>query len=303
MNSPRLVRCAAVLVGGLLLTGCGAAGASDPTAGNGASAVAVVTSTDVWGSVVKSIGGDRVAVTSLITDPNADPHSYEASGQNQLAVSKAALVVENGGGYDDFVAKMVKSSNSGATVLDAVAISGYVPENGELNEHVWYDLPTVSKVVAQVRSALSTASPADAALFEANAKAFDRRLTALEQKEAAIKAKSAGVGVAITEPVPLYLLEASGLVNRTPPAFSEAIENENDAPAAVVAQNLALFTGHQVKALVYNEQTTGPQTEQVLAAAKSNAVAVVPVTETLPAGTDYLSWMTANVDAVAAAVG
>ncbi len=262
----------------------------------------MVASTDVWGSIVGTIGGNRVKVTSLISDPSADPHSYEANGQNLLAVSRAALIVENGGGYDDFVSRMVDSAGGKASVLDAVKISGFAAKGGELNEHVWYDFPTVAKVVAQVRDALSAASPADTALFAANAAAFDRQLTALETKEAAIKVTSAGVGIAITEPVPLYLLDAAGLVNRTPPEFSEAIESENDAPASVIVKNLALFSGHQVKALVYNEQTTGPQTEQVLAAAKSNGIAVVPVTETLPAGVDYLAWMNANVDAVAAAV-
>jgi zinc/manganese transport system substrate-binding protein len=264
--------------------------------------IAVVTSTDVWGSIARTIGGNRVSVTSLISDPSADPHSYEANGQNELALSKAALVVENGGGYDDFVDRMIDSVHPKATVLNAVEISGYVPEGGELNEHVWYDFPTVAKVVTKVSAALSAASPADAATFAANATALGAQLTALERKEAAIRMTSAGVGVAITEPVPLYLLEAAGLQNKTPPDFSKAIESENDAPAAVIAENLALFTGHQVKALVYNEQTTGPQTDQVLAAARANGIAVVPVTETLPAGTDYLAWMNATVDAVAAAV-
>lgn len=311
MNASRSARhWVPMVVGGLLLAGCGSSGSAGATgagsgstgSGSAARSVVVVASTDVWGNVISTVGGKRVSVTSLISDPSADPHSYEANGQNQLAVSKAAVIVGNGGGYDDFLTRMVHSSGTRATVLDAVQISGYAPKNGELNEHVWYDFPTVTKVVARMRDALTAASPADAALFAANAKAFDAGLAALEHKEAAIRARSAGVGVAVTEPVPLYLLEASGLVNRTPPEFSKAIESENDAPTAVVAKTLALFSGHQVKALVYNEQTTGPQTEQALAAAKNNGIAVVPVTETLPAGVDYLAWMTANVDAVAAAV-
>jgi len=157
-------------------------------------------------------------------------------------------------------------------------------------------------VAEQIDLALAAADPTDAATFAANTNAFVAKIAALEQKESAIKAKSAGTGVAITEPVPLYMLTAAGLNNLTPPAFSSAIESDNDAPAAVVAQNLALFSGKKVKALVYNEQTTGPQTEQVLAAAKANGIAVVPVTETLPAGKDYLTWMSGNLDAIAAAV-
>ena len=289
----------ALLTATAALSACGSA-SSTGTGG----AVAVVASTDVWGSIVSAIGGTRVSVTSIIDDPSADPHSYEANAQNQLAISKAAVVVENGGGYDDFVGKMLSSAGSSATVVNAVDISGYAAAGtADLNEHVWYDFPTVQAVALQIESALAKADPTDAATFAANANALNLKISALIQREAAIKAKSAGGGVAVTEPVPLYLLTACGLVNRTPPGFSQAIESDSDAPPAVVAQTLALFNGKKVKALVYNEQTTGPQTAEVLAAAKVNGIPVVPVTETLPAGTDYLSWMSGNLTAVAAALG
>ncbi len=282
-----------------VLAACGSSSTNSSGAG---STVAVVASTDVWGSVVSAIGGDKVTVTSIITDPAADPHSYEASAQNQLAIAKAKVIVENGGGYDDFVDKMISSAGAKAAVLNAVKISGYAA-GADLNEHVWYDFPTVQQVAQQIETALAAADPTDSDTFAANTNTFVAKVAALEQREADIKARRAGVGVAITEPVPLYMLTAAGLVDRTPAAFSKAIESGNDAPAAVVAQTLALFSGRQVKALVYNEQTTGPQTDQVLAAAKANGIAVVPVTETLPSGTDYLGWMGANLDAIAKAVG
>jgi zinc/manganese transport system substrate-binding protein len=291
---------AAVSLAALLLSACGS---SSSSANGSGSAVSVVASTDVWGSIVTAIGGDRVEVTSIISDPSADPHSYEANAQNQLAISKAGLIIENGGGYDDFVDRMISSADAKAKVLNAVKISGYTaPSGGDVNEHVWYDFPTVFVVPDNFDRARGAAEPTPPATFAANTNTFVAKIAALEQKESAIKAKSAGAGVAITEPVPLYMLTAAGLNNLTPPAFSAAIESDNDAPAAVVAQNLALFSGKKVKALVYNEQTTGPQTEQVLAAAKANGIAVVPVTETLPAGKDYLTWMSENLDAIAAAV-
>ncbi len=260
----------------------------------------VVASTDVWGSIVSAIGGSHVNVSSIISDPSADPHSYEANARNQLAISRAAFIIENGGGYDDFVDRMVSSAGSKATVINAVDVSGYT--GADLNEHVWYDFPTVDKVAAKITAALTADDPANGPEFAANAAAFADRVAKLQLQELGIKAKSAGVGVAITEPVPLYMLTASGLTNKTPAAFSEAIESDSDAPASAVAQTIALFDDRQVKALVYNEQTTGPQTQLVLAAAKKNGIAVVPVTETLPAGTDYLGWMGANLDAIAKAV-
>ncbi|WP_405813930.1 zinc ABC transporter substrate-binding protein [Streptomyces sp. NBC_01390] len=291
-----------------LLTGCGSSsdsggdgsGAQEPAA---SSKIVVVASTNVYGDIVEQIGGAKVDVTSIISDPDQDPHSYEANTQNQLALSKAKVVVENGGGYDDFVDRMLKSGGSSAEVVNAVKVSGKTaPKGGELNEHVWYDFPTVAKIVDRVATALGKADADDAALFTRNAEAFKAKLTALEAKEARIKKEHAGEGVAITEPVPLYLTTASGLVNKTPPAFSEAIEEGDDVSPRVLQATLAVFSDKQVGALVYNEQTSGPQTEKSKAAAEAAGIPVVPVTETLPAGKDYLGWMTSNVDALASAL-
>jgi zinc/manganese transport system substrate-binding protein len=286
-----------------LLAGCGSS--SDSADAKSAPArVAVVASTNVWGDIARRVGGDRVDVTSVISDPDQDPHSYEADPQNQLALSKAKVVVENGGGYDDFVDRMLKSGhNDSAEVVNAVEVSGRTaPKGGELNEHVWYDIPTVAKVADRISAALAKADPGDAGAFEKNAAAFKARLAPLEAEEARIKKAHGGEGVAITEPVPLYMTEASGLVNRTPAQFSEAIEEGDDVSPRVLQENLALFSGKKVKVLVYNEQTSGPQTEKAEAAAKAAGIPVVPVTETLPKGEDYLGWMTDNVDALASAL-
>lgn len=289
----------------VLLAGCGAS--SD--AGSGSTPVAdsriqVVASTNVYGDIVRQIAGDKVEVTSIISDPDQDPHSYEANTQTQLSLSKASVVVENGGGYDDFMDKMLKSAgNTSAKVLNVVDLSGRTaPAGGELNEHVWYDFPTVEKLATQLASTLSTIDSANGATYTANASAFTAKVKQLEATEASIKAADNGAGVAITEPVPVYLLTASGLVNKTPEEFSEAIEEGTDVPAAVLQETLDLFAKKQVKVLAYNEQTSGPETEKVLAAAKDNNVAVVPVTETLPAGKDYLTWMTGNLDALRTAL-
>jgi zinc/manganese transport system substrate-binding protein len=188
-------------------------------------------------------------------------------------------------------------------VINAVEVSGRTaPKDGELNEHVWYDFPTVARVADRISAALAKADPGDAAAFEKNAAAFKAKLGPLEAEEARIKKEHGGEGVAITEPVPLYMTEASGLVDRTPPAFSEAIEEGDDVSPRILQENLALFSGKKVKALVYNEQTSGPQTEKTEAAAKAAGIPVVPVTETLPKGKDYLGWMTANVNALASAL-
>jgi zinc/manganese transport system substrate-binding protein len=297
-------------VSSVFLAGCGSSSDSgsdgDPSLSPASSAaIPVVASTNVYGDMVEQIGRGEVEVTSIISDPDQDPHSYEASTQNQLALSKAKVVIENGGGYDDFIDRMLKSTdNSSAEVINAVKVSGKTaPAGGELNEHVWYDFPTTAKLVDRIAAALSEAQPAEAATFTKNAEDFKAKLKPLEAKEAQIKIDHGGEPVAVTEPVPLYMTEASGLVNKTPEEFSEAIEEGDDVSPRILQETLALFTDKKVNALVYNEQTSGPQTEKVEQAAKAAGIPVVPVTETLPEGRDYIGWMTANVDALASALG
>ncbi|MGZ0147688.1 metal ABC transporter solute-binding protein, Zn/Mn family [Kribbella sp. WER1] len=292
---PALAAAAAL---GISACSSGDQAAVDSSAGK----VKVVASTDVWGDLAGRVGGDKVEVTSIITSPDADPHEFEAGTRNQAALAGAAVVIENGGGYDDFMDRMLKTAkNPSATVLNAVTISGKTGEG--LNEHVWYDFPTVGKVVDRIEQAYAKAAPADASTFQQNATALKQQLDGLVQQEATLKTKYAGQPVAITEPVPLYLLEAVGLQNKTPAEFSEAIEEGSDVPAKVLDATLQLYSRHEVKLLAYNEQTSGPATEKLLTAAKQNNIPVVPVTETLPSGKDYIGWMTANLDAVGAALG
>ena len=288
----------------LALAGCGSSSAPDgagsanssTTSAAASKVINVVASTDVYANIARSIGGDRVKVTSFISDPDQDPHSYEASAQNQLAISKSDLVIENGGGYDNFIDRMLKASHAQATLVNVVDISGKKAAAGqELNEHVWYDFPTVTLLADDLAKALTAMDRKDAAAFQANAKEFTEQVQGLVSVEDSLKASYAGGGVAITEPVPLYLLEAVGLRNETPKAFSAAVEEGNDVSALVLKQTLDLFSGGKVKALVYNEQTSGPITEQVKEAAEKAGIPVVPVTETLPEGKSYIAWMAGNL--------
>lgn len=293
-----LAAATAVLLG---VTGC-ASTADSSTPGT----VRVVASTNVWGSVAAAVGGRHAQVTSIITDSSADPHEFEPSARTRLAVSRADVVVENGGGYDDFMRRLVSAPGTHATVIDAVAVSGAAARatsaGTPLNEHVWYDLPSVAKVTDRLATVLAQADPGDAAAFRANAAAFQGHLQQLAGQERAARAATQGAPVAITEPVPLYLLDALGAVNRTPPAFSRAIEEGNDVPVTVLRETLALLAGRKVKALVYNAQTADPQTALLTKAARDAGLPAVPVTETLPPGKTYLQWMTGTVTAVSEAL-
>lgn len=288
------------LVPVIALAGCSGA----PSSGASDGRVRVVASTDVWGDIASQIGGSAVQVDSIINDPNRDPHDYQADPRDQLAVSKAQLVIVNGGGYDDFLLQLLHHAPASTRTVDAVDASGLnqKPASGSFNEHIWYDLPAVAKVAAVVATELGRLDAGKRATFQANLTTFTAKLDALEATEASIAAKAKGEGVAITEPVPLYMTEALGLVDRTPPAFSAAVEAGNDVAPAVLEEQLALLTGHRVAVLAYNEQTAGATTDQVLAVARRAGVPAVGVRETLPSGQDYLQWMQRDLEAFKAAL-
>lgn len=282
----------AVAAVAVLAAGCG----SDTSDAAADGKIAVVASTNVWGSVVEAVGGDEVSVRSLINDSKGDPHSYADKPEDATLLTEAKLVVYNGGGYDDFFTKLVDAAGADAKQVVAYDVSG-LPE-GE-NEHVWYDFATVKKVADKVAAELGAIDPDNKATYADNAKAFDGKLDELATTAAAIPDGK----VVATEPVAKYLLDAAGMTDVTPTDFSEAIEEETDPPIAAVADTMDLVSGKQVVALVNNAQTETNVTDQLNDAAKTAGVPIVDVSETLPPGvTDYVEWMTKQVGALAGAV-
>jgi zinc/manganese transport system substrate-binding protein len=288
MRSALPVAIAAVAV---VAAGCG--GGSDAAVDG---KISVVASTNVWGSVAAAVGGQDVSVQSLINDPSADPHSYQDKPEDATLLTNARLVVYNGGGYDDFFTKLVKAAGADAKQINAYDVSGH-PE-GE-NEHVWYELTTVRKVADKVATELGAIDPSNKDTYAGNAKDFDAKLDALATKAAAIPDGK----VVSTEPVAQYLLDTAGMTDVTPSEFSEAIEEETDPPVLAVADTTDLITKKQVVALVDNDQTETNVTNQLISAAKANGTPIVDVSETLPPGvTNYVEWMTKEVDSLAGAV-
>lgn len=274
----------------------------------------IVASTGTYGNIAEVIGGDLVSVTSLITSPDQDPHSYEASAQDQLALSKAALVIENGGGYDPFIDNLLLASDSKPVVINASEESGLIEddhdeesaeEDGDdhghiegFNEHVWYSFDAIDDIAEAIADQLGALDPANANTYTANYEVFSAEIARLEERADALKIDLDGQGAAVTEPVAVYLLDEVGLVNQTPADFTEAIEEGADVPPLALQDTLALFTDGRVIVLAYNEQTSSTETEQVRAAADAAGIPVVSFTETLPEGTDYVDWMSANLDAL-----
>ncbi|RAM35190.1 metal ABC transporter solute-binding protein, Zn/Mn family [Arthrobacter globiformis] len=322
-SNARIFLTAAVAGFGLLLTGCGSPAAE--TAGAEANGrIAVVTSTNVYGDIVEAIGKDKVNVSAIISRPSQDPHSYEANAQDRLTVSKAKLVVENGGGYDDFIHTLADDSNvPHENIISAVEVSGLAPQapgtasahadsahaedghahdHGNFNEHVWYSFDAMTHLADAVAARLGALDSGSASQFTANAADFKSSLAKLESKISAMKTSHGGAGVAVTEPVPLYLLEAAGLENRTPAEYTAAVEEGADVPPAVLKAATSTVAAKDTSFLAYNEQTEGPQTQAVKNAASAAGTPVVNFTETLPDGKTYLEWMADNVENVSKAL-
>lgn len=278
------------------LTAC-----STPPAAHDDGTLKIVASTNVYGSIARSIAGQHAVVTSLIDSASQDPHSFEGSARDQLALSKADLVIENGGGYDDFIDTLLRGAgNPDVVVLNAVDVIG-ADANG--NEHIWYSPTFMITVANALADKLEALDPKHAADYRDSAALFVSQTTTVNDNLEQIAAQHGGEGVAITEPVPLYLLDAAGLVNTTPAAFSTAIEDGSGVAPAVMAEALKLFTTKAVRVLVYNSQTVSPETQQLRAAAKDNGIPVVALTETIPTDFDYPSWMASNVAELAQALG
>ena len=274
-----------VLISGLVLALAACGGGSKSTG------LQVVASTNVYGDMVRQIGGSHVDVRSILTDPSADPHLFEPGTANGLAVSKASVVVQNGLGYDAFMNKLEQAAPSSARrVLVAADVMPHTT-----NPHLWYDLPRMPKVARAIADELSAADPKHARDYRAGERRFDASLAPLL---AALHSLPMGTPVAYTEQVPGYLVHDAGLRNVAPPAFTLQIEEGNEPSAGAVSAMNALLTGHEVKALLYNEQAVSPITSQLRTLAQREKIAVVPVTETLPAHLTYQQWQLGQIEAL-----
>ncbi len=304
------VSAASVLLA-LLAAGCGSSSStgSSSTASSGGSSNATINAVGAeneYANVIEQIGGKYVKVTAIESNPNTDPHTFEASPSVAQTVSAASLLIENGVGYDTYMEKIESASggagsNSSRKVINVQHLLG-LPDSTP-NPHLWYRPETMPAVAKALVSDLSALAPAHAAYFQKNARKFEESLEPWYAAIAKFKAAHPNTPVATTEPVGDYMLEAAGTKNMTPFPLQAAIMNGTDpAPQNVTLQN-GLFSGHQVKVFVYNQQVTDSLTESFKEAAKRAGVPVVGVYETMPTpGYDYQSWMLAEVQALEKAV-
>ena len=290
-----ILACAALAGVALLGTACSS------SSGAGGKITAVGAENE-YADVISQIGGQYVSVSAIMSNPNTDPHTFEASPRVAAEVSGAKLVVQNGLGYDDFMTKIEQASNDGSRKVVDVQSLLDLPDSTQ-NPHLWYKPSTMPAVAAAVAADLESLDPTHKSAFAANLARFKASLSAWNTAISTLESRFGGAPVATTEPVADYLLQAAGLNVQTPWSFQADVMNGTDPSPQDVATQQALFTKHEVKVFVYNQQVTDSLTESLLTLAKQNHVPVVGVYETMPApGYDYQKWMLAEVSALSNAL-
>ena len=281
--------------------GCGS-GATTVDSAKATTVINAVGAENEYANVLAQIGGRYVRVSSVLNNPNTDPHTFEASPSVAQEVSAAQLIVQNGVGYDTWISKMESASpNPQRKVIVVQHLLG-LPDSTP-NPHLWYDPATMPKAAKAMAADLSALQPAHAAYFQANLKAFDRSLTPWLDAIAQFKAKYPNTQVATTEPVADYLLTAMGAKNLTPFTFQADIMNGVDPSPQDIALEDSFFTQHKVTVFAYNQQVVSALTTSIRQTALKAGVPVVGVYETMPTpGYDYQSWMLAETEALQKAV-
>ena len=262
----------------------------------------LVAAENVYGDIASQIGGPRVHVTSILSDPNADPHLFEPGTRNGLAVAEARLVIQNGLGYDAFMTRLESASPSKSrvvvTIADVLGIHGR-----DANPHLWYDVPKLTRIAGAIAAGLERVDPAGRATYQAGLRRFVARCAPLRAEVRLLRTQFGGSAVAYTEPVPGYLLAAANLRNLAPPAFTRAIEDGSEPPPAAVAAMESLMSGRKVKVLLYNDQTVSPITTRIRSAAIAHHIPVVGVSETLPPHLTFQQWQLQQARSLASALG
>jgi zinc/manganese transport system substrate-binding protein len=286
---------AAVLA--LATAGC-ASHRTPPARVDGTAVVEAVGAENQYASVLSQIGGRYVHVTSVVDNPNTDPHTFEASPQVASEVANAQLIVQNGLGYDTWITKMESATSApGRKVIVAQHVLG-LPDTTP-NPHLWYSPAAMPAVARVITADLSALRPARAGYFRANLAAFDHSLQPWLRAIARFRAEHPAITAATTEPVADYLLTAMGIRNLTPFSFQADIMNGVDPAPQDIALENSFFRQHRVRLFAYNEQVTSALTASVRQNAEAAGVPVVALYETMPVpGYTYQSWMLAEVNAI-----
>lgn len=316
MKSVRIA--AVVAAAGLVLAGCGTGDAESTGSGD---KLKVVTSTNVYADLASQVAGDAADVEPIISDASKDPHDYEATSNDQLKLSKADVVIVNGGGYDAFMTTLLEAADKDPKVVNGVEVSGlpgaeensanephdhdhgeeghdHGHDHGAFNEHIWYSVSAMKNVVDSIEETLSEEDPDNKAAYEENADKLQDELDGLVKKADEVKKVGKGKKSAATEPVALWLFEDLGLETTTPQKFLSAVEAGSDAAPVVLKQARDQIKNKEVAVLGFNPQAVNEQAETLRKAADDAGVPVVELPETLNEDESYVDWMGSHIDDV-----
>jgi zinc/manganese transport system substrate-binding protein len=283
----------------LLASGCGLAS----TTGTSSGKVQVVAAENFWGSIAGQLGGDRVQVTSIITNPNTDPHDYDATPRDAQAIARARYVIVNGAGYDPWAIKLASANPvSGRAMLDVGDLVG-VKEGG--NPHLWYSADYVNHVIDRITADLKKLDAADAGYFDEQGSQYKSvGLKDYLDTIGAIRHRYGGTPVGASESIFAYMAQATGLDLVTPPDYLKAISEGTDPSAASKATVDEQVSAGRVRVFVFNSQNSTPDVQGVVARARAAGIPIVGITETLaPANLSFQDWQTGELKALLAALG
>jgi len=279
--------CLGALAGGLIAL------APQPAAFAAEGQITVVAAENFYGDIARQIGGDRVAVTSILTNPDQDPHLFETTPGTVRQIANARIVILNGANYDPWAEKLLQAApRPDRAVINAAELTG---RKAGANPHLWYDPATMPAVAKAIAAALTQADGAHAADYASRLDATLAKLAQIDARIAQLKTKHAGKAVTATEPVFGPMAAALGLTMRNE-RFQLAMMNDTEPSARDVAAFENDIKERKVKALIYNSQVSEKLTERLLALARKSKVPVVAVTESMPANANFADWVLAELD-------
>ena len=293
-----LIAVAGALVLASNATACSTPGSTIPAAG---APLVVVAAENTWGSIAAQLGGVHVVVTSIVSDPNADPHEYESNPADARLMASASYVIVNGAGYDNWANHLLAAQpNAGRKVLTVASLVG--KREGD-NPHFWYDPSYVYKVIAQITADYRNLQPAQSSYFDSRSAAFAEQLAPYRERLAYVQQHFAGTPVASTESIFQYLAAYVHLDVVTPVAFMQAVSEGNDPPASSLVTFTDQIRSKSFRVLVFNVQTVTPLTTQLKQEAASRNIPVVGVSETIqPANASFEQWMVGQLDSLITAL-
>jgi len=285
---PLLVCCAVLLAA----CGGGSAGSADgPSSGK----LQVVAAENFWGSIATQLGGSKVEVQSIIVNPNTDPHSYEPTASDGVALAKSQMAIVNGIGYDAWASKLLAANpSSSRKVLDVGDLLGLAEGD---NPHQWYSPSSVRRVIDQIVADYKHLDPKASAYFDQQRTRFETQgLAEYNKMIATIRARYAGVPVGYSESIFQPLGQALGLKLLTPYSFAKAIAEGTDVSAADKQTVDTQAQQHLIKVWVYNSQNATPDVQQVNQLARAAEIPITTITETLsPASDTFEQWQVAEL--------